>query len=177
MHKLLLAALLCLPSIAYADGIPKDKAPVGSITASGVYVFSPNNLGADRSLVGWSIVPEMNFVKHLGLQADFTRLSMNGIIVDQSRLLIASGPRYTLAPRSMFTPYLFGEGGEIRMSSGSSITKDWNPVAVGGIGLDFRASKSFAFTLIPGQYIGQYQDNGTWNHSFAARLGFTFNLY
>src|ERR1700733_10385012 len=54
-------------------------APVGSFTASYVYQFAPNLVGADRSLMGWSATPEVNFTKYLGLQAEFTGLYMRAV--------------------------------------------------------------------------------------------------
>ena len=155
----------------------KHDAPVGSVTASYVYQFAPDYVGADRSLMGWSATPEVNFTKYLGLQAEFTGLYMRSVYPGQNRLMMAAGPRFNFAPHARFSPFAFAEGGEIRATSqGSSIT-DWNPVASGGIGVDYKITRDFAFQLIPGQYVGQEQDNGTWNHSFMAKAGITFNLY
>jgi hypothetical protein len=45
--------------------------PRGSLTASYVYQFVDSQNGNNRSLMGWSAVPEFNFTRHIGLQADF----------------------------------------------------------------------------------------------------------
>jgi hypothetical protein len=152
-------------------------APVGSFTASYVYQFAPNYVGADRSLMGWSAMPEVNFTKYLGLQAEFTGLYMRGVYPGQNRLMMAAGPRVTLAPHSKFTPFLFAEGGEIRATQQLSDVSDWNPVVSGGIGLNYEITRGVSFELIPGQYVGQLEDNHDWNHSFMTKAGITFNLY
>jgi hypothetical protein len=151
--------------------------PVGSFTASYVYQFSPNMVGADRTLMGWSATPEVNFTKYLGLQAEFTSLYMRGVYPGQSRLMMAAGPRFNFAPRSKFRPFAFLEGGEIRSTAKANDISDWNPVATGGIGFDYKISRGVAFQLIPGEYVGQLQDDNSWNHSFMSKAGITFNLY
>jgi len=152
-------------------------APVASFTASYVYQYAPNYVGADRSLMGWSATPEVNFTKYLGLQAEFTGLYMRSVYPGQNRLMMAAGPRFTFAPHSKFTPFVFAEGGEIRATQQLSDVSDWNPVATGGIGVNYKISRGIAFQLIPGEYVGQVQDDGTWNHSFMTKAGITFNLY
>jgi hypothetical protein len=176
MYKLLIAVLLGLSPALVAENVTV-KAPVGSLTESYVYVFNDAQNGHNRSLMGWSVVPEVNFTKHIGLQGDFTSLYMRSVYPGQSRLLMAAGPRFTFAPRSRFTPFVFAEGGEMRLTTKANRLSNWNPVATGGFGFEHRLSRGFALTLIPGEYLGQYQDNGLWNHSFTSRLGITWNLY
>jgi hypothetical protein len=151
--------------------------PAGSFTASYVYQYAPDYVGADRSLMGWSATPEVNFTKYLGLQAEFTSLYMRSVYPGQSRLLMAAGPRFTFAPHSKLTPFAFAEGGQIRSTQQLSDVADWNNVATGGIGFDYKISRGIAFQLIPGEYVGQQLDNGDWNHSFMSKAGITFNLY
>ena len=177
MLKLWFAALLALPVMACAQNVPVNQAPNGSLTASYVYVFNDAQNGHNRSLMGWSAVPEVNFTKHLGLEGDFASLYVRSIYPGQGRLLIAAGPRFNFAPRSKFTPFIFAEGGEMRLTTQYSPIKDWNPVAKGGFGFEYRVSRGMAITLVPGEYLGQYQDNGSWNHSFTTRVGITFNLF
>jgi hypothetical protein len=157
-------------------GYAPNERPIGSFTESFVYVESPHDLGADRSLFGFSVVPSYTPAHGLGLQADFESLSMRSILVEQNRLLMAAGPRFNLAPRSRFTPFVYAEGGEMRLAAGGVNYVDWNPVAKGGLGFQSKLSRTFAITLVPGEYLGQYQDNGTWLHSFSARAGITFLL-
>ncbi len=152
-------------------------APVGSFTASYVYQYAPDLVGANRSLMGWSATPEVNFTKYLGLQAEFTSLYMRSVYPGQSRLLMAAGPRFNFAPHSKFSPFAFAEGGEIRATRKGSDVSDWNPVATGGIGVNYKISRGFSFQLIPGEYVGQLQDDNSWNHSFMSKAGFTFNFY
>jgi hypothetical protein len=164
--------LLSLPGVALAQSRP---APVGSLSANYVYMYNTDQFGHNRSLMGWSAVPEVNVLKHIGIQGDFGELYMMGITPNQSRLVMAAGPRFTFAPRSRFTPFVYGEAGEMRFNTHFGQTY-WLPIAKGGIGLEHRVSDSFAVTLVPGEYFGTYQDDGSWNNSFEARVGFTFNL-
>ena len=158
---------------------PRKDTPIATFTASYVYRFAPDLFGANRSQMGWSAVPNVNFTKYVGLQADFTSLYTRAIYPGANQLMIAAGPRFTFAPRSRFTPFVFMEGGQIRTTRQSSHNSDWNPVAVGGFGMDFKAGKGkgVAFQLVPGEYVGQYMDDGSWNHSFMAKAGITFNLF
>ena len=157
----------------------RKDTPVATFTASYVYRYAPDLFGANRSQMGWSAVPQVSFTKYVGLQADFTSLYTRSIYPGASQLMIAAGPRFTFAPRSRFTPFVFMEGGQIRTTRQSSHNSDWNTVAVGGFGMDFKAGKGkgMAFQLVPGEYVGQYMDDGSWNHSFMAKAGITFNLF
>jgi hypothetical protein len=166
----------------------KQPAPVGSFTANFVYLFDTNqtnpvvpgiatNTSAhNRSLMGWSAVPEVNLTKWLGLQGDLGTMYMRSVYPGQTRTILAAGPRVTFAPRSRFTPFVYAEGGQMRESTQYSPTKDWLTVVKGGIGMEHRVSRGFAITLVPGEYMGTQQDDGTWNHSFEAKVGITFNL-
>jgi hypothetical protein len=174
--NLLLLLALVVPSPIYAEVSPSRQAPAGSLTESFVYVFNDAQNGHNRSLMGWSVVPEINLAKRFGLEGDFASLYVRSVYPGQGRLLIAAGPRYTFAPRSKVTPFVFAEGGEMRLSTQFSPIKDWNPVAKGGFGFEYRVTPGFALTLVPGEYLGQYQDNGLWKHSFTSRVGLTFSL-
>ena len=185
IHRYLLTQLalwLVLPSALLAEGasppaLPTASlpTPVTSITGSGVYVFDDEQYSHNRSLWGWSAVPEVNLLNHLGLQADFSDLYVRSVYPGESRFIVAAGPRYTFAPRSRFTLFLFAEGGKMRLATQFNPARDWNPVALGGFGFEHRVTLGLSLTLIPGEYLGQLQDNGSWNHSFSARLGFTWN--
>jgi hypothetical protein len=177
MLKLWFAALLALPMTTYAQNLSMSQAPVGSFTASYVYVFNDAQNGHNRSLMGWSAIPEVNFTRHLGFEGDFASLYVRSVYPGQGRFLMAAGPRFNFAPRSKVTPFIFAEGGEMRLTTQFSPIKDWNPVAKGGFGFEYRVTRGIAMTLVPGEYLGQYQDNGEWNHSFTSRAGITFNLY
>jgi hypothetical protein len=176
LYHYLLIFFLIVPSARFAEGASPTPAPVGSVTESFVYVFNDAQYGHNRSLMGWSVVPEVNLKKHFGFQGDFVSLYVRSVYPGQTRFIAAAGPRYTFAPRSKFTPFIFAEGGEMRLSSQRTIAKNWNPVVKGGFGFEHRVGNRFALTLVPGEYLGQYQDDGSWNHSFAARVGITFNL-
>jgi hypothetical protein len=156
---------------------PEKKAPVGSFAATFTYEGLGDIAGHPRTLLGWTATPEINFTKHLGLQADFTSLYVRSIYPGQTRFLMAAGPRINLAPRSKVTPFIFMEGGEVRLSTKANPTKDWNPVAKGGIGFDYKIAHGFGFELIPGEYIAQYNSNDIWTHNFSARAGVVFSFF
>jgi len=179
MYKLCLAALLALPTMTYAQAIPNtpnNRTLVGSLTESMVYVFNDAQYGHNLSMFGWSAVPEVNLTRHLGFQADFTSLYVRSVYPGQTKFVAAAGPKFTFAPRYKVTPFIFAEGGEMRLSAQHSLIKDWNPVGKGGFGFEYRVSRGLSLTLVPGEYLGQYLDNGAWNHSFTSRAGITFNF-
>ena len=177
MYKLCLAALLALPTITYAQAVPSNLKPVGSLTESMVYVFNDAQYGHNRSMFGWSVVPAVDLTHHLSFEGDFATLYIRSIYPGQSRFLVAAGPRFDFAPRYKVTPFIFAEGGEMRLSTQYSPIKDWNPVGKGGFGFEYHISPGIGVTLVPGEYLGQYLDNGVWNHSYTARVGITWNLY
>jgi hypothetical protein len=157
--------------------VRRHDTPQATFTASYVYQYAPNEDGANRSLMGWSATPEVNFTKYLGLQAEFTSLYMRSVYPGQSRLMMAAGPRFTFAPHSKMTPFVFAEAGQMRSTQQLSDVSDWNTVATGGIGVDYKLTKGVAFQLIPGEYVAQQTDSGDWNHTFMTKAGITFNLY
>ncbi len=156
---------------------PDKHDPIGSVSATYTYVASGEIGGSNRSLNGWSITPELNFTKHLALQADFTGLYVHGINPGQTRFTMAGGPRAYFTLGSRLTPFIFAEGGEVRRIMSGNTIKNWNPVAKSGIGFDYQISRIFGLQLIPGEYIGQKNDDGSWLHSFSARGGVVFNFY
>ena len=189
MLKIWLAALLALPGTIYAQAIPEGLAPVGSLTGNMVYVddtsqIYPLHVGVtpggliphDRSLFGWSAVPEVNLFKRVGLQGDFGTLYMRSVYPGQTRMMLAVGPKITFAPHSRLTPVVYAEGGEMRYSAQFNPIKTWSPVAKGGIGFDYRISPGFGVTLVPGEYMATYEDTNTSNSSFEAKVGITFDL-
>ncbi|RRA47567.1 hypothetical protein [Acidipila sp. EB88] len=159
-----------------APAHPLPEAPRGSLTASFAYVYNDAYQGPNRQLMGWAVVPELNLFKHIGLQGDFESLYMKSVYPSQSRFIMAAGPVYYLAPRSKVTPFVFAEGGEMRLTGQGMTGSDWNPVVKGGFGVNYRLSHAWAFQLIPGEYLGQQQDDHNWNHSFSARAGITLNF-
>ncbi|HTF68224.1 MAG TPA: hypothetical protein VK638_36660 [Edaphobacter sp.] len=157
------------------------QAPVASFAIHYNYAFQTSPYMGNRSLMGWSVLPEVNLTHHIGFQADFTALTTRGVNVDENLLLIAAGPRYTLAPRSRFTPFIYGEGGEMRSRSSAAAVSnvvDWNPATRAGIGFDLKSKHGIGFEIIPAEYIGEKVEwRDQWNHSFSARAGIVFNLY
>ncbi len=179
MKSFLIAAVLALPSLAFSQAIPFDqKGPVGSFTASASYIYGENENGNVHTLIGWTATPEVNLTRHVGMQADFSSYYMQNVYPGQSRFLIVAGPRYNFATRSRISPYIFAEGGEMRLTFQRTLFRDWEPMGKGGLGLDFRLSRGIALTLIPGEYMAHTNLNGApWSQDFSTRGGITFNLF
>jgi hypothetical protein len=168
-----------IPNPSAATSKPADyprEAQVGSVSESFVYAEVPGLYGANRSLVGFAVTPEINLMSKVGLQADFETMSVRGILYpDQSRIILAAGPRVSFAPLLHVNPFVYAEAGEMRLSI-EYAPIDWNPVVKGGFGFDYKVAKHFSLQLIPGEYLGQYQDNGRWLNGFSSRVGIKFSL-
>jgi hypothetical protein len=178
MNRLLIAVVLALPSLAYSQAVPFDqRGPIASLTTSASYIYGEPQVGQNKNLWGWSAVPEVKLARHFGVQAEFASYYMGSIYPGQSRLLIAAGPRYDFKPVSKVTPFIFGEGGEMRLTFQRSLYRDWDPVAKAGVGLEYRLSRGIALTLVPGEFLAHFQDDGARTYSFTSRAGITFNLY
>jgi hypothetical protein len=175
------ASLLAHRSAAHAFARfmekPGSQYPVSSLAETATFVQSGEIGGSNHRLLGWTVTPEVNFSRHLALQADFTSLYVQSIYPGQTRLAIAAGPRFNFAPASRVSPFVFAEGGEIRRSTKANVIKDWNPIVKAGFGVDYKIVRGFGIDLIPAEYIGQHNDDSTWLHSFSARAGIVFNLY
>jgi hypothetical protein len=178
MKRLLLALLLTVPSLSFSQAIPfEQRGPVVSFTASAVNISHYNDNNHNRTLWGWSATPEVSLTRRFGLQADVANSYMRSVYPGQNRLFIAGGPRYNLPLVSRVLPFLFAEGGGIKTQPQGKSFNEWIPVATLGVGFEYVASRHFALTLVPAEYLGQKEDDGTWTHTFAARAGFTFNFY
>lgn len=153
------------------------EAPVASFSTDYIYTFTDSQTGHNRSLMGWSAMPSVHLEKHLALQGDFAGQYVRSVYPGENRLYMAAGLRDTFAPRSRFTPFVYAEGGEVRLTSQLSHNSDWNPIVRGGLGLEHKITRGLAFQLIPGEYTGQQLDNHEWEHSFTSRAGITFDLY
>jgi hypothetical protein len=178
MKRFLLAVLLAVPSLSYSQAIPfEQRGPLISFTADAVNISHYGQSGHNRTLWGWSATPEVNLTSRFGMQADLANSYMRSVYPGQNRLFIAGGPRYNFRPIFRLVPFLFAEGGEIKLTAQRSSVRDWIPLATVALGFEYRVSLRFAFTLVPGEYLGQKEDDGTWTHTFAARAGLTFNFY
>lgn len=153
------------------------RSPVGSVTTGYIYTFTDSQTGHNRSLMGWSAVPELRVYKAIGLQTEFTGLYVRSVYPGENRFVVAAGPRYTFAPHTRFTPFIYAEGGEMRSTSQADHVSDWDPIVKGGFGFERKIAGGLAFQLIPGEYVGEQLDDHSWEHSYSARAGITFNLY
>jgi hypothetical protein len=178
MNRLLIAVVLALPSLAYSQAVPFDqKGPIASLTTSASYIYGEPQVGQNHNLWGWSVVPEAKLTRHFGVQAEFASYYMGSIYPGQSRFLVAAGPRYDVRPVARVTPFIFAEGGEMRLTFQRSLYRDWDTVAKAGFGFEKRISRGTALTVVPGEFLAHIQDDGARTYSFNARAGITFNLY
>lgn len=178
MKRLLLAVLLTIPTLSYSQAIPfEQRGPLVSLTASAVNISHYNPIIHNRTLWGWSVTPEIRLTSRFTMQADLSNSYMKSVYPGQNRLFIAGGPRYNFPLMHRVRPFVFGEGGAIKTNAQGSSVKTWIPVATVGLGLEYVVSRHLALTLVPGEYLGEKEDDGTWTHSFAARAGVTFNFY
>jgi hypothetical protein len=179
MQRSLLAVLLAFPSLAYSQAIPfEQRPPVISLTASAAYIYGQPQAGHDHSLLGWSVVPEINLTNHIGLQVDCASFYMQSANPGQKRLIRAAGPRYSfLLTRFRTMAFVFGEGGEMRVTEKGSVFRDWDPVGIVGVGFKRRIFRNVDLTVVPAEFLGQARDDGYWSNNYAARAGFTYNFY
>jgi hypothetical protein len=182
MKNILIAFLLALPPLAYAQAIPfEQRGPIISVTGSAAYMFGQSFTGHDRSLWGWSVAPEWNLTPRVGLVFECAGFSMESITPGQNRLFCAAGPKYNFATRLTsryrVVPFIFGEGGEMRLTTQGSIYRDWDPIGVVGVGFKRRLTTHIDITVVPGEYLLEAEDDGLWSHNFAARAGFSYNFY
>jgi hypothetical protein len=176
-RHLLLAALLAVPSLASSQAIAfPGHGPVGSITATASYIFGESEGGSDHTLWGWSAAPEINITRHLGMQAEIGSY-YERIYPGEKRLVLSAGPRYNFAPKFKLWPYVYAEGGEMRLTYKKSTYRDWDPVARVGVGFERRVTRNLSVTIVPAEYLAHNLDAGGWSHDYSAHAGFTYNFY
>jgi hypothetical protein len=92
----------------------------------------------------------------------------------QNCILMAAGPRINMAPRYHVNPFVFAE----------VVRSDFRPIwrrSIGnrssraGFGVEYKLKPRFSLQLIPGEYLCQQPDNGTWDHSYTSRVGVKFS--
>jgi hypothetical protein len=179
MKYLLFAVLLSLPSYAYSQAMAFEQpGPVATITASGSYIYGEPQGGSNKSLWGWNLSPEISVTRQFSMQGDFGNYYMESVSQGQNRLILAAGPRYNFVARwHRVTPFVFAEGGEMRLTFQDSSYRDWDPVAIVGAGLKYRLSRRLAITIVPGEYMAHNLDAGPWDKNFSTRAGFTYNFF
>ena len=165
----------------------KDRKLRGSVAFTGVFTrqWTQDTPGVNHELLaGWGVMPEINFTKRLGLQADFVSSYTSGVYPVENKLSMMAGPRYTLNPRWRGTPFVFGEAGETRTGIGRNMfgTRThpgitWNPTASAGLGFDVNLTPRFGLEFVPAEWTGERFDyNGQWQNNYQSRFGFVFNL-
>jgi hypothetical protein len=163
----------------------KDRKLRGSVAFTGVFTrqWTQDTPGVQhRLLAGWGVMPEINFTKRIGLQADFVSSYTEDAYPGISKLSMMAGPRYTLNPRWRGTPFVFGEAGETRTGigrnwQGTHPGVTWNPTASAGLGFDVNLTPRFGLEFVPAEWTGERFDyNGQWQNNYQARFGFVFQL-
>jgi hypothetical protein len=178
MKKLLIAALLAFPSIAYCQAIPFYlRGPVASLTLNASYMDGERTFGHNHPFWGWSASPQFNFTRHIGLVAEVDNSYEGSISPGERRLFLTAGPKYTFDPIHRVRPFVFAQAGEVRLTFTRSTYRDWDPVAETGVGFVYPLTRTVSFTVIPGEWIAHNLDGGGWTNDFAARAGFTINFF
>jgi hypothetical protein len=178
MKGFALAVLLALPLAAHSQAIAfPGHGPIGSLTATASYIYGESQDDhANHTLWGWSAVPEFNITRRFGIQAEVGSY-YERIYPGQSRLVLSAGPRYNFAPKARFWPFVYAEGGEMRLTFKGSTYRDWDPVARVGIGFEHHLARNLSVTVIPAEYLAHNLDSGPWVHNFSAHAGFTYSFY
>jgi hypothetical protein len=176
-HLLLFATLLVLQPPAFSQAIAfPGRGPLGSITGTASYIFGESEGGSNHALWGWSAAPEINITRHFGMQAEIGSYSEQ-ISPGEKRLVLTAGPRYNFTPVFKLWPFIYAEGGEMKLSFKNSSYTDWDPVARVGIGFEHRVSRNLSVTVVPAEYLAHNLDAGGWSHDYSAHAGFTYNFY
>lgn len=80
MRPLLLALLLCIPTLSHSQAIPfEQRGPLVSITASAVNISHYDLNGHSRTLWGWSATPALRITSRWGLQGDVSNSSVRSV--------------------------------------------------------------------------------------------------
>lgn len=178
MKKLLIAALLVLPSIAYSQAIPfYQRGPIASLTASASYIDGERVGGHNHSLWGWSASPQFNFTRNISMEVEVDNSYVSSISPGERRLFLTAGPKYTFDPMHRVRPFVFAHGGEVRLTFTRSTYRDWDPVVETGFGFEYGLPRGLSFTVVPAEWIAHNLDAGGWQNDFAARAGFTIHFF
>jgi hypothetical protein len=180
MKPLLLsvAALLFLPSVVHSQAIPfYQHGPIASLTASASYIDGEPTYGHNHSFWGWSASPQFNFTRHISMAAEVDNSYESSITPGERRLFLTAGPKYTFDPIHRVRPFVFAEGGEVRLTFTRSTYRDWDPVAETGAGFEYYLPRGLSFTVVPVEWIAHNLDAGGWENDFSARAGFTINFF
>ena len=169
-----------LPSAPMATARPMaayQEVPFISIAVGFTYLQTDlTNVpgGAGSYQMGWYGIPELHLTKHLSVIADFTNFNNYHAHSTENVHGFTGGPAYSLSFLGL-TPFVFAEGGAIRDSRAGRI--QWNPAAVGGVGMNFKLSHALAFQVVPGEYVATQLPNGNWQSNFNAKAGFVLNTF
>ncbi len=180
MKGFVIVALLALPTLTYSQAIPfEPKGPIASLTASASYIYGEPQYGQNyNNLWGWDVSPEIKVIKQFSMQGDFGNYYMESSVYQgQSRLIMGAGPRYNFVAHSKLTPFIYAEGGEVKVTYKGGTYRDWDPVILVGVGFKYRLSRNLAITVVPGQYLAHNLDWGPWDQNFSTRAGFTYNFF
>jgi hypothetical protein len=94
-----------------------------------------------------------------------------------NKFYVGIGPRFTFHNMFGVSPFVFGEGGQIRTTNKATDVAAWNTAATAGFGFNYFPTPRFGFQVIPGEYYGTHLDTGDWEHSYMTRLGIVFNFF
>lgn len=126
--------------------------------------------GEGTSQIGWYILPEVHITRYLAVIGDQTNFQDYHAHAGENVHGFAGGPLYSpFAPYHGITPYVFAEGGSLRVSKGG--VTNWDPAAIGGVGMNVKITHSLAFQFIPAEYVATKLPNGEWESSYTSKAG------
>lgn len=165
-----------LPSAPRA--VLQEAVPFISLAAGFTYLqtdLTDTPGGAGGYLLGWYGIPELHVTKHVSVIADFTNFSNYHAHSTENVHGMTAGPVYALSPIKGVTAFGFAEGGAVRDSKDGAV--NWNPAAVGGIGLNMKLNHAVSFQVIPGEYVATKLPNGNWQSNYNSKAGFVFTSF
>lgn len=183
-------AAACLATPLYAQQAPSESLPsapqpaayeaVPFISVAAGFTYLQTDLtdvtgGAGSFQLGWYGIPELHLTKHISVIADFTNFNNYHAHMTENTHGMTGGPVYALSPIHGVTAFGFVEGGAVRDSKAGAV--NWDPAAVGGVGMNIKLTHAVAFQVIPGEYVATKLPNGNWQSNFNTKAGFVFTSF
>lgn len=171
MRLLALLALAASTLAATAQESPQ-KQPIASLTVAYTYLYADQG-GYRVNLSGWNVRPAVTLGR--GYTAFFSSTNYYG--VNRKGSLNAHG--YTLGlAKSVFAtrhfkPAIFVESGDVRASSGGTITNEALVATGAAVSIPLRPWVSLM--VLPAEYVFLYP-HADWRNDLNAKVGLTFAI-
>ena len=130
--------------------------------------------GASRAgFDGWYAIPQYHFNKSWSAIAEFTNFYGSPGGKSTNIHGYTFGPLYAFDTKTRFTPFVFGEVGDVRTSAPGDIENSF--AFVGGVGVNVKLYKQVSLQIIPGDYVLTEPSLGALHH-YAAQVGLAFDF-